>query len=82
MSKKYKPEPPKPLKETAIIRHKIDVIKANIETVLEQVKGMRDEVDKLEEHYKEVLSNPVKPEPPPESGSDEVDAAFDELMKS
>jgi hypothetical protein len=73
----YKPEPPKPLKETAILRKSIDTLKDNINFVLGQLDTLKEQVDKMEEHFKEVLANPA---PPAEKS--EIDTALDDLLNS
>ena len=82
--KEYKPEPPRPLKETAVLRVKLDIIEQNIKTVLEQVQDMRNSIDKFEEHYRQVLERPDETgqqrsvsAPAPK---DEVDDAVDALL--
>ena len=82
--KEYKPEPPRPPKDTAVLRFKLDIIEQNIKTVLEQVQDMRNSIDKFEEHYKQVLEHPTETGRPI-SGSapapkDEVDDMFAELL--
>lgn len=82
--KEYKPEPPRPPKDTAVLKFKLDIIEQNIKTVLEQVQDMRNSIDKFEEHYRQVLER--QPETGrPNSGSapapkDEVDDMFAELL--
>ena len=82
--KEYKPEPPRPSKDTAVLRFILDIIEQNIKTVLEQVQDMRKSIDQFEEHYKQVLEHPTETEslpPPPASASkDEVDDAVDALL--
>jgi hypothetical protein len=82
--KEYKPEPPKPPKDTAVLRFKLDIIERNIKTVLEQVQDMRKSIDQFEEHYKQVLEHPAETEPmpalPPSEHKDEVDDAVDALL--
>ena len=82
--KEYKPEPPRPPKDTAVLRFKLDIIEQNIKTVLEQVQDMRNSIDKFEERYRQVLERPEKTgQPSPGSTSapkDEVDDMFAELL--
>ena len=82
--KEYKPEPPRPLKEAAVLRFKLDIIEQNIKTVLEQVQDMRNSIDKFEERYRQVLERPEEtgqPSPGSISASkDEVDDMFAELL--
>lgn len=82
--KEYKPEPPRPPKDTAVLRFKLDIIEQNIKTVLEQVQDMRNSIDKFEEHYRQVLERPDETGQQ-RSGSapaskDEVDDAVDALL--
>lgn len=81
-TKKYKPEPPKPLKDTELLRYKLDVIRANAEAVIEQIDSMKEDIDSMEARYKSILEEHpvVKPEPVVRHG-DELDQAFDELLK-
>ena len=82
--KKYKPEPPRPPKDTAVLKFKLDIIEQNIKTVLEQVQDMQNSIDKFEEHYRQVLERPEEtgqPSPGSVSASkDEVDDAVDALL--
>ena len=82
--KEYKPEPPRPLKETAVLRFKLDIIEQNVKTVLEQVQDMRNSIDKFEERYRQVLERPEETGQPslgPTSApKDEVDDMFAELL--
>lgn len=82
--KEYKPEPPRPLKGTAVLRFKLDIIEQNVKTVLEQVQDMRNSIDKFEERYRQVLERPEEtgqPSPGPASApKDEVDDMFAELL--
>lgn len=82
--KEYKPEPPRPSKDTAVLKFKLDIIEQNIKTVLEQVQDMRNSIDKFEERYRQVLERPAEtgqpnsgPAPAPK---DEVDDMFAELL--
>ena len=82
--KEYKPEPPRPPKDTAVLKFKLDIIEQNIKTVLEQVQDMRNSIDKFEEHYRQVLERPDETRQQ-RSGSapaskDEVDDAVDALL--
>lgn len=82
--KEYKPEPPRPPKDTAVLRFKLDIIEQNVKTVLEQVQDMRNSIDKFEEHYRQVLERPDETGQQ-RSGSapaskDEVDDAVDALL--
>ena len=82
--KEYKPEPPRPLKGTAVLRFKLDIIEQNVKTVLEQVQDMRNSIDKFEEHYRQVLEHPeetgqTSPGSAP-APKDEVDDAVDALL--
>lgn len=82
--KEYKPEPPRPLKEAAVLRFKLDIIEQNIKTVLDQVQDMRNSIDKFEEHYSQTLERPDETGQQ-RSGSasaskDEVDDAVDALL--
>lgn len=81
--KEYKPEPPKPLKETAILRQKLKVLRYNINTILSQVDEMEKDIDNVEERYKKILAQSI-PEPPSiptiTRPKDELDAAFDALL--
>lgn len=82
--KEYKPEPPRPPKDTAVLRFKLDIIEQNVKTVLEQVQDMRNSIDKFEEHYRQVLERPEETgQPHPGSAAaskDEVDDAVDALL--
>ena len=82
--KEYKPEPPRPPKDTAVLRFKLDIIEQNVKTVLEQVQDMRNSIDKFEEHYRQVLERPDETgQPSPGSApasKDEVDDAVDALL--
>lgn len=84
--KEYKPEPPRPPKDTAVLKFKLDIIEQNIKTVLEQVQDMRKSIAQFEEHYKQALEHPAgtepsPPSPPPVSApKDEVDDAVDALL--
>ena len=82
--KEYKPEPPRPPKDTAVLRFKLDIIEQNIKTVLEQVQDMRKSIDQFEQHYKQVLEHPTEteplPPPPASAPKDEVDDAVDALL--
>lgn len=82
--KEYKPEPPRPLKEAAVLRFKLDIIEQNIKTVLEQVQDMRNSIDKFEEHYRQVLERPEEAGQPSlgsaSAPKDEVDDMFAELL--
>lgn len=82
--KEYKPEPPRPPKDTAVLRFKLDIIEQNVKTVLEQVQDMRNGIDKFEERYRQVLERPEEtgqPSPGPASApKDEVDDMFAELL--
>ena len=82
--KEYKSEPPRPLKEAAVLRFKLDIIEQNVKTVLEQVQDMRNSIDKFEERYRQVLEHPEEtgqPSPGPTSApKDEVDDMFAELL--
>ena len=82
--KEYKPEPPRPPKDTAVLRFKLDIIEQNVKTVLEQVQDMRKSIDKFEEHYRQVLERPDETgQPSPGSApasKDEVDDAVDALL--
>ena len=82
--KEYKPEPPKPLKETAILRQKLKVLRYNINTILGQVDEMEKDLDNVEERYKKILAQPIPEEPPQvptiTRPKDELDAAFDALL--
>ena len=82
--KEYKPEPPRPPKDTAVLKFKLDIIEQNIKTVLEQVQDMRNSIDKFEEHYRQVLERPDETgQPSPGSApasKDEVDDAVDALL--
>ncbi len=82
--KEYKPEPPRPPKDTAVLRFKLDIIEQNVKTVLEQVQDMRNSIDKFEEHYRQVLERPEETgQPSPGSApasKDEVDDAVDALL--
>lgn len=82
--KEYKPEPPRPPKDTAVLRFKLDIIEQNIKTVLDQVQDMRNSIDKFEEHYRQVLERPEETgQPSPGSApasKDEVDDAVDALL--
>ena len=82
--KEYKTEPPRPLKEAAVLRFKLDIIEQNVKTVLEQVQDMRNSIDKFEERYRQVLERPEETgQPSPGSTSapkDEVDDMFAELL--
>ena len=82
--KEYKPEPPRPLKEVAVLRFKLDIIEQNVKTVLEQVQDMRNSIDKFEERYRQVLERSEETgQPSPGSTSapkDEVDDMFAELL--
>ena len=82
--KEYKPEPPRPPKDTAVLRFKLDIIEQNVKTVLDQVQDMRNSIDKFEEHYRQVLERPDETGQQ-RSGSahaskDEVDDAVDALL--
>ena len=82
--KEYKPEPPRPPKDTAVLRFKLDIIEQNVKTVLDQVQDMRKSIDQFEEHYKQALERPAETGQPI-SGSapapkDEVDDMFAELL--
>ena len=82
--KEYKPEPPRPPKDTAVLRFKLDIIEQNVKTVLEQVQDMRNSIDKFEEHYKQALGR-LSETGQPHSGQasapkDEVDDMFAELL--
>lgn len=82
--KEYKPEPPRPPKDTAVLRFKLDIIEQNVKTVLEQIQDMRNSIDKFEEHYRQVLERPDETGQQ-RSGSapaskDEVDDAVDALL--
>lgn len=82
--KEYKPEPPRPLKEAAVLRFKLNIIEQNVKTVLEQVQDMRNSIDKFEERYRQVLERQEEtgqPSPGPTSApKDEVDDMFAELL--
>lgn len=82
--KEYKPEPPRPLKEAAVLRFKLDIIEQNIKTVLEQVQDMRNSIDKFEEHYRQVLERSEEAGQPSlgsaSTPKDEVDDAVDALL--
>lgn len=82
--KEYKPEPPRPLKDTAVLRFKLDIIEQNVKTVLDQIQDMRNSIDTFEEHYRQVLERPEETgQPRPGSASvpkDEVDDMFAELL--
>ena len=82
--KEYKPEPPRPLKEAAVLRFKLDIIEQNVKTVLEQVQDMRNSIDKFEEHYSQALERTEETgQPSPGSApasKDEVDDAVDALL--
>lgn len=80
--KEFKPEPPRPPKDTAVLRFKLDIIEQNIKTVLEQVQDMRKSIDQFEEHYKQALEHPAEtePSPPVSAHKDEVDDAVDALL--
>ena len=82
--KEYKSEPPRPLKEVAVLRFKLDIIEQNVKTVLEQVQDMRNSIDKFEERYRQVLERPEETGQPslgPTSApKDEVDDMFAELL--
>lgn len=82
--KEYKSEPPRPLKEAAVLRFKLDIIEQNVKTVLEQVQDMRNSIDKFEERYRQVQERPEETgQPSPGSISapkDEVDDMFAELL--
>ncbi len=82
--KEYKTEPPRPLKEAAVLRFKLDIIEQNVKTVLEQVQDMRNGIDKFEERYRQVLERPEetgRPSPGPASApKDEVDDMFVALL--
>lgn len=82
--KEYKPEPPRPLKETAVLRFKLNIIEQNVKTVLEQVQDMRNSIDKFEERYRQVLERQEETGQPslgPTSApKDEVDDMFAELL--
>lgn len=82
--KEYKPEPPRPPKDTAVLRFKLDIIEQNVKTVLKQVQDMRNSIDKFEEHYRQVLERPEETgQPSPGSApapKDEVDDMFAELL--
>ena len=82
--KEYKPEPPRPPKDTAVLKFKLDIIEQNIKTVLEQVQDMRNSIDRFEERYRQVLERPEETgHPSPGSASvpkDEVDDMFAELL--
>lgn len=82
--KEYKPEPPRPPKDTAVLRFKLDIIEQNVKTVLEQIQDMRNGIDKFEEHYRQVLERPEETgQPSPGSApasKDEVDDAVDALL--
>ena len=81
--KEYKPEPPNPLNETAVLRQKLKVLRYNINTLLGQVDEMEKDINNVEERYKKILAQPV-PEVPPvptiTRPKDELDAAFDALL--
>ena len=62
--KEYKPEPPKPLKETAILRQKLKVLRYNINTILGQVDEMEKDIDNVEERYRKILAQPILEEQP------------------
>lgn len=82
--KEYKPEPPRPPKDTAVLRFKLDIIEQNVKTVLEQIQDMRNSIDKFEERYRQVRERPEEtgqPSPGPASApKDEVDDMFAELL--
>ena len=82
--KEYKPEPPRPPKDTAVLKFKLDIIEQNIKTVLEQVQDMRNSIDKFEEHYRQVLERPEETGQPglgsAPASKDEVDDMFAELL--
>jgi flagellar motility protein MotE (MotC chaperone) len=81
--KEYKPEPPKPLKETAVLRQKLKVLRYNINTLLGQVDEMEKDIDNVEERYKKILAQPIQEVPPVPTitrPKDELDAAFDALL--
>ena len=82
--KEYKPEPPRPPKDTAVLRFKLDIIEQNVKTVLDQVQDMRNSIDRFEEHYRQALERPAeteqqRPDPAP-AHKDEVDDMFAELL--
>lgn len=81
-TKEYKPEPPKPLKDTELLRYKLDIIRANAESVIKQIDSMKEDIDSMEARYKAILEGHpiVKPEPVVIHG-DELDKAFDDLLK-
>ena len=82
--KEYKSEPPRPPKDIAVLRFKLDIIEQNVKTVLEQVQDMRNGIDKFEERCRQVLERPEETgQPSPDSASapkDEVDDMFAELL--
>jgi len=81
--KEYKPEPPKPLKETAVLRQKLKVLRYNINTILGQVDEMEKDLDNVEERYRKILLQPISEVPPVPTitrPKDELDAAFDALL--
>ena len=82
--KEYKPEPPRPPKDTAVLRFKLDIIEQNVKTVLEQVQDMRNSIDKFEKHYRQVLERPEETGQPSlgsaPASKDEVDDAVDALL--
>ena len=82
--KEYKPEPPRPPKDTAVLRFKLDIIEQNIKTVLEQVQDMRNSIDMFEEHYRQVLERPDETGQQrsglAHASKDEVDDAVDALL--
>ena len=82
--KEYKPEPPRPPKDTAVLRFKLDIIEQNVKTVLDQIQDMRNSIDMFEEHYRQVLERQPetgRPSPGPASApKDEVDDMFAELL--
>ena len=82
--KEYKPEPPRPPKDTAVLRFKLDIIEQNVKTVLDQIQDMRNSIDMFEEHYSQALERqPETGRPnsgPASAPKDEVDDMFAELL--
>lgn len=81
-TKEYKPEPPKPLKYTEILRYRLDVIRNNVEEIIKRLDSIKEDIDSMEARYKAILEEHpvVKPKPVVRHG-DELDQAFDDLLK-
>ena len=80
--KEYAPEPPKPLKEAAIMRSRIDMLKSNMEIFMKQLDDLKADVDAMEEHYKEVMKNPAPKPKVISTPKTDIDTALDELLNS